>query len=61
MGTSIGEIFQLQITKDNKVLQKQIMTTPMSGKQITALASNKHSGALLAGSSDGNLYQFIIQ
>ena len=33
----------------------------MSGQQIMALASNKHTGALMAGTSEGNLYQLMIR
>lgn len=60
MGTSLGEIFQVQITKDNKVLQKKIISSPMMGKQVSALACDKQSGVILAGTTDGCLFQMSI-
>jgi len=61
MGTSIGQIFQMQITQNNSVNQNNDKVyVPKGDKRISALASNPMTGTICAGTSNGSILFLTI-
>ena len=61
LGTSKGEIFQVQITKNNSVLVNENLKFEYDTKHaIMGLASDKKTGALLVGTNQSYILHFQL-